>query len=159
MKTKRKQFEPKIPMMRSTRQEIALRMHLMAEAMVLTPTATTANELSKAMAVMTEAVDHASHVRIGKRDDPVALSLVASLQVMCDIEERHEQIGKWGVTGEQAKVIRAAAARFDEALARIPYNVYLAAREFVELVLAREAGMAWYAQFTKVKFPKPQVTA
>lgn len=131
----RKHTRTHIPMMRETRQKIAIKMHLMAEEMIGRPSATAAGELSKSMAIMTAAIDNSSAVNIIHRKDPVALSLIASLNTMVEIEARHDKIGKWGITGDQAVVIRAAAARFDEALARVPYNVYLAAAYFINMTL------------------------
>lgn len=124
-----------IPMMAETRKRIAMTMHMCAEGMVHAPSSAMATEASKQLAIMSAAIDAQSPVGIARRTDAVSLALVAALAVMQSVEARHDAGKNWGVTGEEAKTLRAAAARFDEALRRVPFNVYEAARIFVEEML------------------------
>ena len=123
-----------IPMMPATRARIAMAMHLSAEALVLAPSSTTATEAAKLLAIMTAAIDYLAGAD-DLRDSASWRSIELALKALESVEARHDAGKNWGVTGEEAKTLRAAAAQFDHVLRLIPYNVYQAAEIFVTQAL------------------------
>lgn len=122
--------------MPATRNRIALAMRMSAETMISAPSSTAATECAKNLAIITAAIDWGSDIRIGQRTDPASRAIVAALDAMEAIQARYDLVKKWGVGGNDAVALRNAAAQFDAALSRIPFNVYEAARIFVEQQLA-----------------------
>ena len=125
-----------IPMLSSMRNRIAMQMHMAVSNLQLQPNSDTANEVAKQLAIMTAAIDYQSpKIRISLRDEPHCRAILAALAVMESIGKRHTEKGVYGFTGDEMGILKAASARFDEALKSIPANVYEASRIFVEQAL------------------------
>lgn len=122
---------------KEVRNNIALALHMSAEAMLLAPDGTMATEISRRLAIMAAAIDYGTSVRIKDRTDAPSRAIVAALDVMTSVDARHDRTGKWGLTGDEATVLRSAVARFDEALLLIPWPVYQSAQTFVDEKLSR----------------------
>lgn len=122
-----------VPMLSGMRNRIALQMHSAVLSLQHDPNSDTANEVAKQLAIMTAAIDYQSpKVRISQRDEPHCRAIVAALHAMESIEKRHTEKGVYGFTGDEMATLKAASARFDEALNDIPFNVYQASYLFVE---------------------------
>lgn len=124
---------------KDVRNKIVLSMYMSIEALLLEPSNATANQASRLMAIMTTAIDAESSTPIAQRSDPASLAVVAACNSLSSIEQRHDRTGKWGMTGEEAKALRAAMARFDEAMLNVPWPIYKAAQEFVDEELGKAA--------------------
>lgn len=129
----------KIPMMAPTRDRIALAMRMAAENMAMAPSSAVATEVSRLLAIMTASMDYVTPKHLDVRADPVWLAIVAANEVMQAAEARHDAGQNYGVTGDQLQALRAAAAQFDAALRRIPFNVWEAARVWVDELLTTPA--------------------
>lgn len=123
-----------IPMMTATRDRITFAMAAAVETLINRTSSPAATEVARHLAIMTAALDWGP-VRVGQRTDPGSLAIVLALGAMESIEKRHDGRGAWEITKDEARALRAAAARFDHALRLIPYNVYEAARIFVTMAL------------------------
>lgn len=122
---------------KDVRNGIVLSMYMSVESLLLEPSSKAANEASRLMAIMTTAIDAQSSTPIAKRSDPASLAVVAACNSLASIEQRHDRTGKWGMTGEEAKALRSAMARFDEAMLDIAWPTYKAAQEFVDEELGK----------------------
>lgn len=128
-----------IPIMKATRDRIALAMGASVETFVHRPSSAAATETAKHLAIMTAAIDWGSSIRIGERTDMPSKAIVAALAAMESIEQRHDARDAWELTKDEARTMRFAASEFDKALRMVPFNVYEAARIFVEQALAPAA--------------------
>lgn len=125
-----------VPMLSGMRNRIALQMHSAVLSLQHHPNSDTADEVAKQLAIMTGAIDYQSpKVRISQRDEPHCRAIVAALAAMESIEKRYTEKGVYGVSGDELATLKAASARFDEALKDIPLNVYQASYIFVEQAL------------------------
>lgn len=123
------------PMMPATRRGIATGMHVAVMQLTTSPSAAAHTEFAKRLAIVSAAWDAQSSVPIAKRDDELSRALAGALQAAQAIEDRHDRIGQWGLTGDEMQAVKTVAARFDECLSKIPYQVYQAAAIFVERAL------------------------
>jgi len=131
----RKAYKPKrehIPMMGNSRDNLAMSLHMDVEAAVLAPSFEAMNTLSRKAAILSAAVDYQSTTKIHYRDDPQSKALVAMLLTLESIDNRYQKVGKWGVTGDEAKTLRVTAGVLDESLSGIPMNVFQAAKRLVD---------------------------
>ena len=133
-------MKPRFPKMdKDVRNSIVLSMYMSVETLLREPCAAAANQASRLMAIMTTAIDAESSTPIAKRTDPASLAVVAACNALTSIDHRHDRTGKWGMTGDEAKALRSAMARFDEAMLNVPWPVYKAAQEFVDEELRKAA--------------------
>jgi hypothetical protein len=126
------------PMMPATRRGIATGMHVAVMQLTTSPSAAAHTEFTKRLAIVSAAWDAQSSVPIAKRDDELSRALVAALAAAQTIEDRHSSIGEWELSGDDMQAIKIVAARFDECLSKIPYQVYQAAALFVERALKHD---------------------
>lgn len=120
-KKRNKQYRPRgvrVPMMAPTRDNLAMHLHAAVETLIAAPSIDAYNRVSKMLATMTQSgVDH------------IALNVAS--QTVNSICDRYERIGKIGVSGYEAGVLRDMAGHLDALLARIPVNVFKAAKSTV----------------------------
>lgn len=124
-----------IPMMQETRNRIALSMRMAVENMVMAPSSAAATEVGKMMAIITAAMDFVYDAKADLRGDQAWMGVVVAVKAMESIQVRYDTRAVWELTKDEIKMLRAAAAQFDHVLRKIPYNVYEAARIFVEQAL------------------------
>jgi prepilin-type N-terminal cleavage/methylation domain-containing protein len=124
----RKAYKPKaahLPMMRETHDRLALKLHLTVEALITQPSPLAYNELTKKLATLTDAI---SHMRGGRHlvddHDAAANALRTSVIVLGAIFDRWEKTKNLAVTAMEALSLRSAAGVLDDAIRRIPKNVF-----------------------------------
>lgn len=107
-----------VPMMRTTRDDVALEVRMAIEALIGAPSPDTYNQLSKMLAALcytkveSEGLDRATE----------------TLSLICD---RFERVHKVGVSDAEAQALRAAGGGLDAMLAKVPMNKF---RESVAIV-------------------------
>lgn len=126
-------------MMATTRDSIALAMRMAAENMALVPSSTVATEVSRLLAVMTTSMDYVTPKDLDVRADPVWLAIQSACNVMHAAEVRHDAGEGYRVSPEELAALREAAAQFDAALRRIPFNVWKASSTMVDEMLRAPA--------------------
>ncbi len=104
------------PMMKTSRDNLALSLHIAVEALIAAPSIDTYNSLSKKIFVMDSALQ-GNHAPIE-----------AAKSALNRIEERHQRMGKVGVASEEEKALRDASCGLDALLAKIPVEVMKAAK-------------------------------
>ncbi|WP_156226210.1 hypothetical protein [Herbaspirillum chlorophenolicum] len=102
-------------MMATTRDNLALELRLGVEALVGAPSAETYNQL----VLMTATFDNA-----GAQSE----SLSAAQAVLTAICERYDAGQPVTVAADEAEALRAAVDGLDQALAKVPHNVFRAAQ-------------------------------
>ncbi len=105
---------PSVPMQKSTRDSIALDLHLAVEALISAPSPDTYNQLVKMMETIQ---------RTGAAGHPLQSAMI-TLAKICD---RYDRVKKVGVSAEEAEQLRHASAGIDEMIGRIPMNKFRAA--------------------------------
>ncbi len=113
-KKPRKPYAPRaicVPMQKSTRDSIALDLHLAVEALIAAPGVATYNQLSKMMAAI---------VRTGAAGE----SLDTANDALTTICDRYERVSKVGVSMQKTMQLRHGSAGIDEMLGRIPVNKF-----------------------------------
>ena len=119
--SKRKAYRPKpvhMPMMKESRDALAMQLHARVESLILAPSIDSCNEVSKVLATM-------SYAGL----DSVALD--AASEAVNAIIDRWERVKRIGVSAQEAEVLRQSAGRLDVLLPKIPVNVLKAARAMV----------------------------
>lgn len=119
--SKRKAYRPKpvhLPMMKESRDALAMHLHARVESLILAPSIDSCNEVSKVLATM-------SYAGL----DSVALD--AASEAVNAIIDRWERVKRIGVSAQEAEVLRQSAGRLDVLLPKIPVNVLKAARAMV----------------------------
>lgn len=115
-KPRNKQYRPhaiNIPMMRETRDELAMGFFAAVETLIAAPDVNSYNEVSLRLVTLGRCV--------GKRD-----CMEAAKQAMLDVFARHERVGKMGVSVSEAQSLRAASYGIDGILATVPLNKLVA---------------------------------
>lgn len=112
-----------VPMHTETRNSLALDMHTAVETMVAEPSSAVATRLARILASLATAINYSSPIRIRDRKDADAMAVCGAMEALQCIEARFDRLGRYGVSGDEAKALRAAAGGLDESLARIPFNV------------------------------------
>ena len=118
---KRKAYRQKpihVPMMRESRDSLAMQLHARIESLILAPSIDSCNEVSKVLATMAEA---------GMKSD----SLDAATEAVNSVIDRWERVKRIGVSAQEAETLRQSAGRLDVLLPSIPVNVLKAARAMV----------------------------
>lgn len=105
---------PSVPMQKSTRDSIALDLHLAVEALISAPSPDTYNQLVK----MVEAIQ-----RTGMQGDSLRLAMM----VLTEICNRYDRVKKVGVSLQEEIQLRQASSGLDEMIGRIPMNEFRAA--------------------------------
>jgi hypothetical protein len=124
------------------RNEIALSVHAAVTTLEHAPGSAAATEVSRHLAVMSAAIDHMlSRVRIPDRKDAPSRAIIAALAVCEAVDARGDAGEGWALLPAEVPVLRAFAARVDEALRGIPLPVYEAARLFVDAALRPPAPL------------------
>ncbi len=100
---------PNIPMMRETRDSLAMALHAAVETLIHRPGIDAYNAVSLNLMTIGRAC--------GKRD-----CIEAAKRAMLDIFARYERVGKIGANGQDAQALRCAAGALDGLLATIPVN-------------------------------------
>ena len=103
---------PNIPMMAESRDHMATHLHAAVETLINAPDIEAYNNVSTKLITMAKA--------IGERD-----CLEAAKGAMISIAERHERVGKVGVSEHEAHVLRQASGQMDAMLGKIPLNKML----------------------------------
>ena len=98
-----------IPMMATTRNSLALKLHLMIEALIEAPSPDTYNQLSKKLAQL---------VYTGAQGKCLDMATDV-LTAVCD---RFERVGRVGTSELEAKALRMAGVGLDSLLGTIPIN-------------------------------------
>ena len=103
---------PSIPMMRETRDSLALVLHAAVETLICRPGIDAYNAVSLNLMTIGRAC--------GRRD-----CIEAAKQVMLDIYARYERVGKIGANEQDAAKLRLAAGALDGLLAAVPVNRWI----------------------------------
>ncbi|SFD03335.1 hypothetical protein SAMN04515619_12015 [Collimonas sp. OK412] len=122
-KRPRKAYKPRgafVPMMRCTRNDLALELRLAIELLIAEPSPDAYNQLSKMLLAMGNT---------GARGE----SLARANNTMLAICDRFDRVGKVGVSVAEATSLRCAAGGLDEMLSHIPINVFSAAVAVVSI--------------------------
>jgi hypothetical protein len=110
-----------IPMMKNSRDSLALGLHMSIEALIAAPSIDTYNALSKKVMTMDGA--------LGGNHSPIESAKGA----LNSVEARFQRVGKVGISPEEAEALRGASAGLDVLLAAIPVDVMQAAKHRTKL--------------------------
>ena len=117
MSKRNKKYRPhqiNIPMMRETRDSLALKLRMSIEALITAPSVETYNAVSLQLVTLGRVV--------GKQD-----FMEQAKRAMLDVYDRVERVGKFGVNRAEAAVLRQTSADMDAAIALVPVNKFAAA--------------------------------
>lgn len=118
MKPKRnKKYRPRalnIPMMRETRDELALGLRMSIETLIAVPSVDSYNAVSLQLVTLGRVV--------GKQE-----FMERAKAAMLDVAARFERVGKMGVSAAEAAVLRDTSNSMDCAIGMIPVNKFAAA--------------------------------
>lgn len=106
--------QPNIPMMKDTRDELALGLRMSIEALIAAPSVETYNAVSLQLVTLGRVVGRQEFMERAKA-------------AMLDVFARYERVAKIGVSAGEAEVLRATSADMDAALALIPVNKFVEA--------------------------------
>lgn len=101
----------KVPMMKNSRDNLAMQLHAAIETLIHAPTIEAFNRVSQ-MAARTESA-------LGRPD----ASLNAAKEALYSVSERFARTGKIGVSPEEAAQLMGASGAIDMLLPKIPANV------------------------------------
>lgn len=104
---------PRIPIMRETRDDLALGLRMSIEALITAPTIETYNEVSLRLVTLGRLVGKQSYMEEAKR-------------AMLDVFDRYERVERMGVSGAEAEVLRRTAGDMDAAIAHVSLTAFLA---------------------------------
>lgn len=130
------------PMDRGSRGEIAMAFYSALLALEHDPSSSTINEVARQLAILTAAIDTLSSTRINLRTDAPSKALIAALAVVEAMDARNDAGQGWSLAPDELASLRDCAARFDEALRRVSFDAYEAARVLVDTQLSRAPGAA-----------------
>lgn len=104
---------------------LPFQLHAQIETLIEMPTAEHCNNVSKQLCIIAGAISHANRGApiLGKRDAS-SLAINSAIQAVDDVVQRHDRTGAVAVSELEAKTIRAAAGKLDDALYAIPLLCY-----------------------------------
>lgn len=135
----RKAYKPKsihLPMMASSRDSLAMKLHLNVESLIAAPDSDAFNELCKKVASITDALSHLRGRAIVDDRDAAANAVRTCVSTLAAVHERAMVNSKLVITEFEAMSLRNAAGSLDVELARIPKNVMDAAITTVKNAVA-----------------------
>lgn len=121
-----------IPMMKETRDTIAIGIRSSFDWFISQPSRESLASIIRNILVLTVCVDQRSKTPIHARTDPSAKAIRDALAMAERADERRERTGEVTCSEADAEWLRGAANVLDVFLASVPYNVYLAAEQFEE---------------------------
>ena len=135
---------PDILQVRMTADEhpgLALELHLAIVSMIGHPTIAACNQLSHRFSCIAGGMSHANKgAPILARMDAASVAIKSAIQTIEDIVDRHGRTGGITVTDLEAKTLRAAAGKLDDALGRIPLPAYRRAVAEVDAFVSVKYG-------------------
>jgi hypothetical protein len=108
-----------VPMMTSTRNDLAIEMRLAIKGLIGAPSIDSCNQLSLMLAALTQA--GSCHP-----------ALDAATEAVNSVVDRYERVKKIGVSDKEADILEHAAGGLDALLGTIPINVFRAANGLVK---------------------------
>jgi hypothetical protein len=131
MTTKKKRckaYKPKPinrPMMAETHHSLALKLHTAVETLINRPSASAYNEMTKHVAILTDAVGHMRNSNdLSKDRDATANALRTAVLVLDQIWNRWTKTAKVIVMPLDAVSLRNAVGVLDGAIKEIPKNIF-----------------------------------
>ena len=134
MKKRSKKYRPhavNIPMMRETQADLALKLRMCIEALIIVPSVDTYNAVSLQLVTLGRVVGKKEFMETAKR-------------AMLDIAARFERVGKMGASGAEALTLRTVSADMDAAIALVPVNKFALAQLKTQ-VWCEQNGLAQYS--------------
>lgn len=143
-------YRPRIglaPMMKETRDDLATQLHTAVLTLREAPSVVAWNEVMKKLEAITIATTFMRRKDLCADRDPLANALRTMLYALQAAGDRHDRTGVMKLSEPEAASMKMAAAAMDQALARIPANVYqgsvrIAAMQQLEMHAAKTREQA-----------------
>jgi len=146
-KKRAKRHTPRLPgihpllqaqMTRDAHPELAMQLYAALITLIERPSVEACNRISFRLACIAGGMSHAIKGQpILGRKDAGSLAIHSAIMAIEGIVDRHDRTGVVAVTDTEAKTLRAAAGKLDDALGRIPLPAYNCAVREVESVLGK----------------------
>lgn len=122
-----------VQMTKDAHPELALQLHLGCINLIEAPTVAACNKLSFELTCIAGGMSHANKGQpILGRTDAASIAIKSAIMTIEAIVDRHDRTGAVAVNDAEAKSLRAAAGKLDDALGRIPLPAYNRAVKEVE---------------------------
>jgi hypothetical protein len=116
--------------------ELALGLHLAIVNLIEAPTTPACNAVSRRLSEIAGAMSYVARGQpIKGQRDAGSIAIQSAIRVIEDIVDRWDIAEKVTVRSDEAKTLRAAAGKLDEALARIPLSVFNRAKANVHKLI------------------------